>query len=41
MSVVAGDPEHMPFLLVSDVMSTDLVTAREHDTIETSSEADA
>jgi predicted transcriptional regulator len=36
MSVVAGDPEHMPFLLVSDVMSTDLVTAREHDTIETS-----
>jgi predicted transcriptional regulator len=35
MSVVAGDPEHMQFLLVSDVMSTDLVTARERDTIET------
>jgi CBS domain-containing protein len=32
--VVAGDPEHIFSLLVSDVMSTDLVTAREHDTIE-------
>ena len=35
MSVVAGDPDHLAFLLVSDVMSTDLITAREQDTIET------
>ena len=35
MSVVAGDPEHIQYLLVRDVMSTDLVTAREHDTVET------
>lgn len=34
ISVVAGDPEHIFSLLVSDVMSTDLVTAREQDTIE-------
>ena len=34
ISVVAGDPEHIFSLLVSDVMSTDLITAREHDTIE-------
>jgi predicted transcriptional regulator len=34
MSVVAADPEHMHCLLVSDVMSTDLVTAQEQDTIE-------
>ena len=34
ISVVAGDPEHMHCLLVSDVMSTDLVTAQEQDTIE-------
>ncbi len=34
ISVVAGDPEHIFSLLVSDVMSTDLVTAREEETIE-------
>lgn len=34
ISVVAGDPEHIFSLLVSDVMSTDLITAREQDTIE-------
>jgi CBS domain-containing protein len=34
ISVVAGDPEHINYLLVSDVMSDDLVTAREHDSIE-------
>jgi CBS domain-containing protein len=34
ISVVAGDPEHMHCLLISDVMSTDLVTAQEQDTIE-------
>ena len=34
ISVVAGDPEHLYSLLVGDVMSTDLVTAREQDTIE-------
>jgi CBS domain-containing protein len=34
VSVVAGDPEHIAYLLVSDVMSDDLVTAREHDSIE-------
>jgi predicted transcriptional regulator len=35
MSVVAGDPQHMQYLLVGDVMNTDLITAQEHDTIET------
>jgi predicted transcriptional regulator len=35
MSVVASDPQHMHYLLVGDVMSTDLVTAQEQDTIET------
>lgn len=35
VSVVAGDPDHINYLLVSDVMSDDLVTAREHDSIET------
>jgi CBS domain-containing protein len=35
ISVVAGDPDHINYLLVSDVMSDDLVTAREHDSIET------
>lgn len=35
MSVVAGDPQHMHCLLVSDVMNTDLITAQEQDTIET------
>jgi CBS domain-containing protein len=34
VSVVAGDPEHINYLLVSDVMSDDLVTAREHESIE-------
>ena len=34
VSVVAGDPEHINCLLVSDVMSDDLVTAHEHDNIE-------
>jgi CBS domain-containing protein len=34
VSVVAGDPEHINCLLVSDVMSDDLVTAQEHDSIE-------
>jgi CBS domain-containing protein len=35
ISVVAGDPEHIMYLLVSDVMSDDLITAREHENIET------
>jgi CBS domain-containing protein len=35
ISVVAGDPEHIMYLLVSDVMSDDLITAREHEGIET------
>jgi CBS domain-containing protein len=34
ISVVAGDPDHINYLLVSDVMSNDLVTAREHESIE-------
>jgi CBS domain-containing protein len=34
ISVVAGDPAHMHALLLSDVMSTDLITAREHDAVE-------
>lgn len=34
ISVVAGDPDHINYLLVSDVMSDDLITAREHDSIE-------
>lgn len=34
ISVVAGDPAHINYLLVSDVMSSDLVTAQEQDTIE-------
>lgn len=38
ISVVAGDPDHVNYLLVSDVMSTDLVTAQEHDSIETALE---
>lgn len=35
LSVVAGDPQHMPYLLVGDVMNSDLITAQEQDTIET------
>ena len=34
ISIVAGDPDHINYLLVSDVMSDDLVTAREHESIE-------
>ena len=34
ISVVAGDPDHINYLLVSDVMSDDLITALEHDSIE-------
>jgi CBS domain-containing protein len=34
VSVVAGDPEHINYLLVSDVMTSDLITAREEETIE-------
>lgn len=34
ISVVAGDPDHINYLLVSDVMSDDLITAREHDSFE-------
>jgi CBS domain-containing protein len=34
ISVVAGDPEHINYLLVSDVMSDDLVTARERESVE-------
>jgi CBS domain-containing protein len=29
LSIVASDPEHLPFLSVSDAMSDDLLTARE------------
>lgn len=35
ISVVAGDPDHINYLLVSDVMSDELVTAWEHDSVET------
>lgn len=34
VSAVAGDPDHINYLLVSDVMSSELVTAREHDGVE-------
>lgn len=34
LSVVAGDPDHINYLLVSDVMTTDLVTATEQDSVE-------
>ncbi len=34
VSVVAGDPEHINFLLADDVMSDELVTALEDDSIE-------
>lgn len=34
ISVVAGDPDHINSLLVSDVMSDDLVTARERESLE-------
>jgi len=34
ISVVAGDPAYVHSLLLSDVMSTELITAREQDTVE-------
>jgi CBS domain-containing protein len=34
ISVVAGDPDHINYLLVSDVMSDELVTAREDDSVD-------
>ena len=34
VSAVAGDADHINYLLVSEVMSTDLVTAREGDSVE-------
>ena len=34
ISVVAGDPDHVNYLLVSDVMSSDLITAGDRDDIE-------
>ena len=34
ISVVAGDPDHINYLLVSDVMSSDLITAQAHEEIE-------
>ena len=34
IGVVAGDPAYVHSLLLSDVMSTDLITAREEDTVE-------
>jgi CBS domain-containing protein len=38
ISVVAGDPEHLDTLLVGDVMSSELVTARGHESVETALE---
>jgi CBS domain-containing protein len=38
ISVVAGDPVHINYLLVGDAMSSDLVTARDQDTIESALE---
>ena len=38
ISVVAGDPVHINCLLVGDAMSSDLVTARDQDTIESALE---
>lgn len=35
ISVVAGDPDHVNDLLVSDVMTSELVTAHEQDSVET------
>jgi predicted transcriptional regulator len=34
ISAVAGDSDHINYLLVSDVMSSDLVTAQEDDTLD-------
>lgn len=38
ISVVAGDPDHINYLFVGDVMSDDLATAQEHDSIESALE---
>ena len=38
VSAVAGDPNHINSLQVDDVMSDDLVTAREHESIESALE---
>jgi CBS domain-containing protein len=35
IAAVAGDPDHINYLLVNDVMTSGLVTALEHDSIET------
>jgi CBS-domain-containing membrane protein len=35
LSAVAGDPDHINYLMVSDVMSDRLVTAQEQDSLET------
>lgn len=35
ISVVASDPQHLPYLLVNDVMSDELVIAAEDETLET------
>lgn len=35
IAAVAGDPEHINYLLVGEVMSPDLVTANEHDPVDT------
>ena len=35
MAAVAGDPDHINYLLISDVMTSDLVTATEQESIET------
>ena len=34
VSVVAGDPDHLNFMLIGDMMTTDLVLARADDSIE-------
>ena len=34
VGVVSGDPEHILSVLASDIMSEDLVTAKEHDSVE-------
>lgn len=35
IAAVAGDPDHIDYLLLSDVMTPDLVTAKEEESIET------
>ena len=35
ISVVASDPQHLPYLLVNDVMSDELVIAAEDESVET------